>query len=50
MLGITRIVLNAQIREIHGMTKRVDESVLQWFSHIERMGDDRIAKRVNVGG
>ena len=35
------------------MTKRVDEKidegVLQWFGHVERMENDRIAKRVYVG-
>ena len=29
--------------------KNIDEDVLQWFSHIERMENDRIAKRVYVG-
>ena len=24
----------------------MDESIPQWFSHIERMGNDRIAKRL----
>ena len=34
------------------MTKRVDErideGVLRWFGHVERMENDRIAKRVYV--
>ena len=29
--------------------KRVDERVFRCFSYIERMGNDRIAKRVYVG-
>ena len=29
--------------------ERIDESVLQWFGHVERMENDRIAKRVYVG-
>ena len=45
-------VLNAWIREFRGVTKevdeRIDEGVLQWFSHLERMENDRIAKRVYV--
>ena len=55
MLGIRRIdkVLNAQIRELcrmmKGADKRIDKGVLQWFSHAERIENDRIAKRVNVG-
>ena len=42
-------VLSAQIRVLCGVKKGVneglDKSVLQWFSHIERMGNDTIAKR-----
>ena len=45
--------LNAQTRELCGMTKGVDErseeGVLQWFGHVERMEKERIAKRVYVG-
>ena len=29
--------------------KRIDEGVLRWFGHVERMENDRIAKRVFVG-
>ena len=29
--------------------ERIDEGVLQWFGHVERMKKDRIAKRVYVG-
>ena len=35
------------------MSQRIDQGVLRWFRHIERMGDDRMAKRVyasNVRG
>ena len=28
---------------------RIDEGVLRWFGHVERMERDRIAKRVYVG-
>ena len=28
---------------------RSDEGVLQWFGHVERMENDRTAKRVSVG-
>ena len=45
--------LNAQTRELCGMTKgvdeRIEEGVLQWFGHVERMEKERIAKRVYVG-
>ena len=29
--------------------KRFDERVLRWFSHVERMENNRIARRVYVG-
>ena len=31
------------------MDEKIDESVLRWFSHVERMENDRITKRVYVG-
>ena len=31
------------------LNERIDESVLRWFGHVERMERDRIAKRVYVG-
>ena len=40
----------AQIRELcevaKGVDKRIEDSVLQWLGHMERMGKDRIAKTV----
>ena len=32
-----------------GLDERIDEGILQWFSHVERIERDRIAKRVDVG-
>ena len=32
-----------------GVEERINEDVLQWFGHVERMERDRIAKRVYVG-
>ena len=32
-----------------GVDERIDEGVLQWFGHVERMEKNRIAKRVYVG-
>ena len=32
-----------------GLDERIDEGVLQWFGHVERMERDRIAKRDYVG-
>ena len=55
LLGIRRMdkVLNAWMRQLcgvmKGVDKKIDEGVLQWFSHVERMKNDRIAKRVYVG-
>ena len=46
-------VPNAWIRESCGMAKGVDEriekDVLHWFSHVERMENDRIAKKLYAG-
>ena len=43
-------VPNAWIRELcrmkKGLGERIDEVILQWFGHMERMESDRIAKRV----
>ena len=55
ILGIRRMnkVPNAQIRQLcgvmQGVDKKIDEGVLQWFSHVERMENNMIAKRVYVG-
>ena len=55
LLGIRRMdrVLNIQIRQLCRVTKgvdeRINEGVLQWFGHLERMENDRFAKRVYVG-
>ena len=32
-----------------GVDERIDEGVLRWFGHVERMEKDRIVKRVYVG-
>ena len=44
------IVANAQIRELCGVMKgvdeRIDEGILHWFSHVERMENDKIAKSI----
>ena len=54
LLGISRMdrIPNARIRELCGVAKRVDErvdeGVLRWFGHVERMERDRIAKRVYI--
>ena len=55
LLGIRRMdrFPNAQIKELcgvmNGVDKRIDEGVLWWFSQVERMKNDRFAKRVYVG-
>ena len=51
LVGIMRMdrVPNAWIREFCGMKKglgeKIDEGVLRWFGHVERMESDIIAKR-----
>ena len=55
LLGIMRMdrVPNAQIRELSGVKKgldeRIDEGVLRWFGHVESMESDRITKIVYLG-
>ena len=55
LLGIRRMdkVPNARIRELSGVTKgvneKIDEDVLRWFGHLERMENDRIGMRVYIG-
>ena len=50
--GIRRIdrVSNAEIRRRCGknvsLGQRIDQGVLRWFGHVERMGNERMAKRV----
>ena len=54
LLGIRKMdrVLYARIRELCGVTKgvkeKIDEGVLRWFGHVERMENDMIAKSVYV--
>ena len=55
LLGIKRTdrVPNSRIREFYRVTKglheRIDESVLRWFGHVERMEKDRTDNRIYVG-
>ena len=55
LLGIRRVdrVPNAGIRELcemmKGVDEKIDEGVLWWVSHVERMENNRIADRVSVG-
>ena len=55
LLGINRMekAPNARIRQLWGVKmnvdEKIDEGVLRWFGHVERMENDRIAKRVYVG-
>lgn len=52
MLGVTRRdrIRNEEIRRRVGVNmtlpQRVDRKVLGWFGHVERMGDDRLVKKV----
>ena len=48
MLGIRSIerILVAWARYLCGMKKGVDENILQWFNHVERMEIGSIAKRL----
>ena len=46
--GIRRVdkVRNAIIRETSVM-ERIKRNVLKWLGHVERMGDERLVKRVD---
>ena len=54
-LGIRRMdrVPDARIRELCGVSQwvgeRTDEGVIRWCFYVERMENDRIAKRVYIG-
>ena len=54
-LGIRKMdkVPNARVRQLcgvrKGMDEKIDEGVLRWFGHMERIENNRIAKRVYVG-
>ena len=41
---------NVEVRERVGvkeeMSKRVDQKVLKWFGYVQRMGDERLTKKV----
>ena len=37
------------MRSDEGLDEKMDEGVLRWFGHVERMENNRIAKGVYVG-
>ena len=43
-------VPNVEIRRMCGknvsVSQRVNQGILRWFGHVERMGDERLVKRV----
>src|SRR5678815_4983448 len=55
MLGVKRInkMRNELIRELCGVKKgvheRINESMLRWFGHVERMNESRLVKRMYSG-
>ena len=47
------VVVRERVGVTEEMSKRVDRKVLKWFGHVERMGDERLTKKVyksEVGG
>ena len=46
LLGINSLELCGVTK---GVEERIDEGVLRWFGHVERMEKERIAKRVYIG-
>src|SRR5678815_4819944 len=55
ILGVRRIdkMRNERIRDLCGVKKgvneRINESMLRWFGHVERMNDSRLVKRMYSG-
>src|SRR5678815_5828185 len=55
VLGVRRIdkMRNERIRELcgvkKGVNKRINESMLRWFGHVERMNGSRLVKRMYSG-
>src|SRR5678815_4204400 len=55
VLGVRRIdkMRNESIRELCGVKKgvneRINESMLRWFGHVERMNGSRLVKRMYCG-
>ena len=55
LLGMRRMdkVQNARIRQLCGVSNKVvdeknNEGVLRWFGHMEKIENDRIAKRISM--
>ena len=54
MVGVSRVdrVRNEEVRRRAGVDKsmsdRVDQRVLRWYGHMERMGEERLVKKVWV--
>ena len=48
-----RVPCTDKIRQLCGGTKgvdkKIDEGVIRWLGHVERMENDRIAERVYLG-
>ena len=46
--------MNARVRQLcglgRGVDEKIDEGVLRWLGHVERMENDKIARRAYVGG
>ena len=36
-------------RVTKGMEERIDEGIVRWFGHVERMQNDKIDKRAYIG-
>ena len=53
--GVRRVdrVRNTLVRERCGceliVLERIERNVLKWFGHVERMGEERLFKRINEG-
>ena len=52
MIGVSRVdrIRNNVIRQITGverdLARKSEDSVLRWYGHMERMGNERLAKKL----
>jgi len=42
------VVVRKGVGVTEEMSKRVDRMILKWFGHVERMGDERLTKKVYI--
>ena len=46
LIGFQMCKLGEDAEKIVSVGQTIDQGILRWFGHVERMGDERMAKRV----